>query len=101
MSRSGGLENVEAWLDAALNVRVAVLVGDAIEFGLKSCAVALFLIECELSSTGVATEGAHIWFDLLSSKFLLVCLELLAVNHCASTSASTGTCGAWGCQSDS
>ena len=56
----GSLENIEAWLDAALNVRVAVLVGDAIEFGPESYAVGLFLIECEFSSMGVATEGAHI-----------------------------------------
>jgi hypothetical protein len=56
----GALENIEAWLDAALNVCVAVLAGDAVEFGLESCAVGLFLIECEFSSTGVATEGVYI-----------------------------------------
>jgi hypothetical protein len=53
------------------------------------------LIECEFSSTGIATEISHIQFDVLSSEFLLVGLELqelLAVDHSATTSATTSTC---------
>ena len=69
-----GLENIEAKLDT-LDVGVAVLAGDAVEFGLESDAVGLFLIERKFSSMGVANKVAHIQFDVLSGAFLLVGLE--------------------------
>jgi len=78
--------------------------GDAIEFSLEGYAVGLFLIECEFSSMGVTSETAHIKFDVLSRKFLLVGLELqelFTVDHCTSASASTSACSTWGSQKDS
>lgn len=42
-----------ATVDVTLDVRVAMLAGDTIEFGLDGGAVGLFLIKCEFSSTGV------------------------------------------------
>ena len=73
--------------------------GDAVEFGLESVAVGLFLIEREFSSLGVVTKVSHIQFNMLSSEFLLVGLELqklLAIDHSATTSATTSTCSTWG-----
>ena len=70
-----GLESIEAWLNT-LDIGVAVLAGDVIKFGLEGNAVGFFLIKCEFSGTRVTTEVAHIQFDMLSSKLLLVGLEL-------------------------
>ena len=59
-----GLERLEDGLDA-VDVGVAVLAGDGVQLGLESERVRLLLVKRELASARVATEIAHVQFDVL------------------------------------
>jgi hypothetical protein len=63
-----------------------MFLADAVKFGLKSCRVCLFSIECNLTRTRVVLGVAHIKFD---GEMLLLSLEL---GEFLTDDNSTSTC---------
>jgi hypothetical protein len=69
------LEDVKARL-YSFNISIAMLAVDTVELGLQRQTGGFFLIEGNLSCPRVASKVTHVEFNMLSSKVLLITLEL-------------------------